>query len=116
MKNWIASWAASALALFIITKIGIGVKADTVAAGAIFIVLLSLVNSFIRPVVMFFAMPINCLTLGLFGFVINAAIFMLVGNSIGGFHVLNLFSAMIGSVLMGLLSGAFGFVLQDKKA
>ncbi len=115
MKNWLASWAASVLALLVITQLGVGVKAESAAAGALFIVALSLVNSFIRPVILFFAMPINCMTFGLFGFALNVGIFMLVGNSIKGFRVESVAAAVIGSLLMGLLSGVFGFFLKEKK-
>ncbi len=119
MKNWITRWIASALALFIITQLNLGIKLENHGAQSIvtlFVVVLvwGLVNALIRPIIMFFAWPINCLTFGLLGFVINIGLFWLVGNVVPGFHVTGPVPALIGFVLMGLISGIINFVLKDR--
>jgi putative membrane protein len=119
MKNLLTRWISSALALFIIAqfKVGIEVKEQGIqtAGTLLFVVLaLGLVNAVIRPIIMFFAWPINCLTFGLLGFVINVGLFWLVGTFVPGFHVSGPKAALIGSVAMGVLSGLINFLLKDR--
>jgi putative membrane protein len=119
MKNLLTRWIASALALYIIAtlKIGIEVKEQgTQAVGTLLLVVLALglVNALIRPIIMFFAWPLNCLTFGLLGFVINIALFWIVGNLVPGFHVSDARAAVIGFVAMGIISGAINFLLKDR--
>jgi hypothetical protein len=51
--------------------------------------------------------PINLLTLGLFSFVINAAVLGLTAKFIGGFDIQNFWAAVIGAAVLGLLTGVF---------
>lgn len=121
MRNWITRWIASALALLIITQIpqtGVHVAAtkngNSTVTLLIAVVALGLVNAFIRPIIMFFAWPINCLTFGLLGFAINILLFFLVGQVVPGFKVDGVQGALIGSVAMAIISGAINFVLKDR--
>ena len=83
MKNWIMRWVASAVALLLIvlaywevvepgakhfnTSTTPGIWVDSASAIVMAVLALGLANSVIRPIILFFAMPINCLTFGLFG-------------------------------------------------
>jgi putative membrane protein len=107
-------WIASTLALFIITKLSIGIDDKSIGTLIVAVIVLGLVNSLIRPIIMFFVWPINCLTFGLLGIIINAILFWIVGNVVPGFHVHGFVSALIGSILMGLLSGFFNLFLKDR--
>jgi putative membrane protein len=116
MRNWIVRWIASAVALLIITHVvpGIWVKND-VQTLLLVVVVLGFVNVFIRPLIMFFVWPINCLTFGLLGFAINVALFWLVGNiQPERFHVKSALAALIGSVAMGVISGLINMLLKDR--
>ena len=66
------------------------------------IFILTLVNAFIRPVVNFFFAGLNCLTLGLFSFVINALMLGLVGWLVDGFEVRNLLSGIGLAVIIAI--------------
>ncbi len=115
MKNWIIRWVVSALALYVITLLHIGVVVDNPITALVVVVVLGFVNSLIRPIIMFFVWPINCMTFGLMGFVVNVALFLAVGSGlIHGFAVHGWKAAFIGSILMGFLSGLFNFVLKDR--
>src|SRR5689334_20029308 len=122
MRNWLMRWIANIIALLIIvygywvTKTGSGhpgIYVDSPTAIVVAVIALGLVNSIIRPIILFFAWPINCLTFGLFSFVLNVLLFLLVGNLGLGFHVTSPIHALIGSVAMGFLSGAINFFLSD---
>lgn len=115
MKNWIVRWIASALALAVVAYVVPGIKVDSATTLLIVVVILGFVNAFIRPIIMFFVWPINCLTFGLLGFVVNVLLFWVVGSDlVKGFHVNGFAAALIGSVAMGILSGLFNFILKDK--
>jgi putative membrane protein len=117
MRNWLLRWVASGLALYIITKLHIGIHVDKDSLGTLIVavIVLGLINSFLRPIILFFVWPINCLTFGLFSFVVNAMLFWLVGsNLVPGFHVDGFVPALIGSILMGLISGFLNFILADR--
>ena len=64
--------------------------------------LLGVVNAFVRPILVFMTLPITLLTLGLFLWVINGAMIGLVASLLAGFSVDGLWSAMLGSVVVGL--------------
>lgn len=117
MMNWLIQWIINAVALAIICLLPIGVNYDKDKYGALILVaiLMGLVNSFVKPILSLLTLPLNCLTFGLFGFLVNTGLFYLVGNSVQGFHVKNFTSAIIGSVLMGILCGVLNTFLTDKK-
>ena len=79
-------WAIGAAALFLTVWLGqMVLGADAMAlkdipSAFVVVLVLTLVNALVRPVVKLATLPLNCLTLGLFGFVVNALMFLLVGQ------------------------------------
>lgn len=75
---------------------------------------LGLANAILRPILLFLTLPLNFLTLGLFTFVVNAIVLLVVSNltplRTGGF-----WAAMIASVLISFASSLIGNLLQDPK-
>ncbi len=69
---------------------------------------LGLLNISIRPVLILLTLPINLITLGLFTLVINGFLLWFVGHFIAGFHVSGFFSAIIGSIIISILSIILG--------
>lgn len=117
MKNWIVRWIANIVALFAVTKFVPGIEFDNQHYLSLVIVVvgLGLANAVIRPIIMFFAWPINCLTLGLFGFALNILFFWVAGSGIvPGYSVHGALPALIGSVAMGALSGLISFFFKDR--
>ena len=117
MKNWIVRWIANIIALFAVTKFVPGIEFDGKHYLSLLIVVvgLALANAVIRPIIMFFAWPINCLTLGLFGFALNILFFWIAGSGIvPGYAVHGAIPALIGSVAMGALSGLISFGFKDR--
>ncbi len=67
-------------------------------------ILLGLVNGFVRPVAFLLTLPITILTLGLFLFVLNAAMFGLVAAMLDNFIVEGFWSAVFGSLVVSITS------------
>jgi putative membrane protein len=64
--------------------------------------LLGVINAFIRPLLILVTLPITLLTLGLFLFVVNGCMVMLVAWLMPSFHLAGLGSAILASVIVGL--------------
>jgi len=75
---------------------------------------LGVVNAIVKPILVMVSMPITCLTLGLFIFVINALMLLLVSAiPFLGFVVNGFIVALVASVLISLVSWALSMVLPD---
>ena len=66
--------------------------------------LLGFVNAVIRPLIVLLTLPITILTLGIFLLVVNAAMLGLVASFFESFTISGLFSAILGSVIVSLVS------------
>ncbi len=88
-------------------------------AALITALILGLVNALIRPVMKFFSCGLIIVTLGLFTLVINALCLWLASyvsyELFGiGFKVDNFLSALIGSIIISIVSFLLSFLLPDK--
>ena len=95
------------IAVYITANLLAGVSVDSFVTAIIVAVVLSLVNIFVKPLLILFTLPVNILTLGLFMFVINALVILLVDSLVAGFSVdgfwwalgFSLILSLVGSVL-----------------
>lgn len=66
--------------------------------------LLGLVNALIRPIAFVLTLPLTIVTLGLFLFVLNAAMFGLVAALLDNFAVAGFWSAIFGAIIVSVTS------------
>lgn len=92
------------LGLFLASAIVPGVQISGTGTFILAAILLGLVNAFIRPIAFFLTLPITIVTLGLFLFVLNAAMFGLVAALLDGFVVAGFWSALFGAIIVSLTS------------
>ena len=95
----------SMLGLFITAAIIPGITINGIWAGFLAALILGIVNGVIKPVFTVLTLPITILTLGLFIFVLNGLMLMLAAAFVPGFIVSGIFSAIFGSIVLGLLTG-----------
>ena len=104
MINLFLRWVLLSLSLMLVAWVVPGVKitgfTDALAATAV----IGFVNIFIRPLALFLFFPINILTLGLFTFIINALLLLLVANIVPGFEIHGFLYAIAGSILLSFFS------------
>lgn len=106
----------TALAVIILANILPGITINSYTTAVIVAVTISLLNMFVRPLLVFFTLPATIVTLGLFLFVINAVIILLAGNLVTGFVVNGFFTAFLFSVLLSIFrSFLFSLLKEDKK-
>jgi putative membrane protein len=111
--RWIAAAAAVAAAAYLLP--GIRLEGGVTALLAVALIL-GLVNALVRPVLRWLSCGVIVLTLGLFLLVINAAMLLLaawVARHFGiGFHVDGFGAALIGSVIISLVSFLLSLLLE----
>lgn len=100
----IIRWFINALALFIVSKLVSGVHLDDFGSALIAVIIIGLVNAFIKPILVLLTLPVNILTLGLFTFVLNALMLMLAGSLSPGFKVDGFITALLASILLTIVS------------
>ena len=86
------------------------VYVDGFLVAVVVAVILSVVNFIIKPIVTLLTLPINILTLGLFTFIINALMILLVSSIVPGFTVIGLWSAVLFSIVLSVINGFLGKV------
>ncbi len=85
-----------------------GVTIDKFTTALMVAIALAILNTFIRPVLIFLTIPVTILTLGLFLLVINALIIMLIGKIVPGFVVDGFWWALLFSVILSIIASLFG--------
>ena len=104
MIGWFIRWVVMTVAIMIVAKTFRGLNVIGWWDAFLSAVLLSVVNAFIRPVVVVLTLPINIMTLGLFTLVINAVLLLLVDAILPGLRVSGFWSAVVASLFIGVLS------------
>jgi putative membrane protein len=113
--GFLLHWAIVAAALWVAAYLVPGVVVQSVPALLIAALVLGLVNALVRPVLTILTLPITILTLGLFYLVVNAAAFGLAASLVPGFDVAGFGSAVIGALLVSVVSWVLGAVLSPKR-
>lgn len=105
----------TALAVIVLANLLPGVTVDGYGTALIVAVVIAILNMFVRPLLIFFTLPATIVTLGLFLFVINAAIILLADNLVSGFAVSGFFVALIFSILLSVFRSALFSLLKEDK-
>ncbi len=98
----------SSLAIFVTAYILPGVHVDTFMSAVVMAIVLGAINAFVKPVLVFFTLPINILTLGLFLVVINAIVVLLAAAITPGFTIDGFLWAIIFSVIVSIVGTILG--------
>jgi len=113
MRGLVIRWVVTAAALWLTSLVVRGIQVDGIGPLFFAAVVLGIFNAVLRPLVLFFTLPINLLTLGLFTFVINGAMLKLTGDVVRGFSVTGFWSAVVGALLLSAFSFAINLFISD---
>ena len=111
LVHLIVGWLVSALALWIVAQIIAGIQVRDFGAALIATLVIGIVNAIVGPVLRFIAFPITFLTLGLFLLVINAFLLKLASLFTPGFKVHGFLSAVLGSLILTILTSILRWVV-----
>jgi putative membrane protein len=136
MKGFVATFIATGVALWVAARFVPGIKIpssdfttipqDLIAFGTVAVVF-GVANGLIGSVVKMLALPFNLVTMGLAGFFVNVALFIVaayVSNEIGGSITVGdyppeiltqatLVAAALGSLVVGLVSAIVRLIVPD---
>ena len=120
MNRFLLRWLINAVGLYVAVMIVPGIQ--TQSSNWLSIILLALIfgviNAFLSPLLKFLTCPLIILTLGLFTILINTALFWLagrVGEMFGvGFSVDGFLSALLGSLVVSIISIILSLVFKDE--
>lgn len=95
-------WFLLAAALLLVDHLYDGIELRSFPAALIAALVLGLLNAILRPILVVLTLPATLLTLGLFLFIINAALFYVAAWMLDGFYVAGFVPALVASVLYSL--------------
>ncbi len=90
----------TAVAVLVISSILPNVSVNNFITAIEITLVLSLLKVFIRPIIVFFTIPITIISMGLFLFVINTFLILLADYFITGFMVNGFWTALLFSLLL----------------
>jgi len=108
--RWLVLTAAILAASYMLQGISVTSFWSALAAAAI----LGVLNVILRPIILILTLPVNILTLGLFTFVINAVLLMMVSGLIPGFDVRGFWPALWGSIIISVVSWLLTVFISDR--
>ena len=114
MRGIFLRWLALTLAILLAANLLEGIVADGFWAAFRAAAILGILNAFFRPILIILTLPLNILTLGLFTFVINAVMLMMVSGVIGGFEVRGFGAALAGSLVISLVSWGLNTLVSER--
>ena len=104
MFQLLMNWLVAALAVGITAYLLPGVVVTGFFAALVTSLVLGVINATLRPLIILFTLPLNILTLGLFTFVINAGLVLLVGKIVSGFEVAGFWWAVLFSLVLMIVN------------
>ena len=113
MKRFLIHWLIIALALWVTAYILPGVNVDSTQSLAIAAIVLGLVNALIRPILTVLTLPITVVTLGLFYLLVNGFTFFLAAKLVPGFQVSGYWWAVLGALVVSIISSFVGSFAND---
>jgi putative membrane protein len=94
----------SAVAVLVGSYLLPGIEIDSFWVAIIVAIVISLINTFVKPILIVLTIPVTFLTFGLFLFVIDAIVILLAGNLISGFKVDGFWPALVFSIVLSILT------------
>ena len=119
MLRFLKSWLINTLAVLLAVQMvkGIHFRDPGLLAPVLTALLLGILNAFIRPILIVFALPLVILTLGLFMLVINALMLCFVSWLMHPYFQVNTFgAALLGALIISLISGALNILTGNANA
>ncbi|PKR78009.1 hypothetical protein CEY16_08800 [Halalkalibacillus sediminis] len=105
LKNWILSIIVTAVAILAVDQLFDSFMIDGFGAALLAGFILSILNVIVRPILVFFTLPITILSLGLFLFVINAITLMITQWMLGDSFVIDGFGvAILAAIIIAILN------------
>ncbi|MDP1815410.1 MAG: hypothetical protein CFE22_04845 [Cytophagaceae bacterium BCCC1] len=114
MTNYIVRLLVCGLILFLVPNYLKGIQVDGYVTAIIVALVMSILNTFVRPILSLISLPITFLTLGLFSLVISVCMVYLCDYLVDGFSVEGFLPPLILSFILSIANGIVGMFQKDK--
>lgn len=104
MMGFLLRAVITAAGLYLATQWVPGVHINNTTTLLVAALLLGVVNAIVKPVAFILTLPVTILTLGLFLFVLNAAMVALVSWMLPGFHLEGFKAALLTAIIVWIVS------------
>ncbi len=108
--RWLVLTLAILLCAYLIDGIHLSGFFSALGAAAF----LGILNALFRPFLLLVTLPINILTLGLFTFVINAVLLLMVSGVVSGLEIQGFWSALGGALIISVISWLLSSFVSDR--
>lgn len=113
--SFLVHWLIVGVALWVTTQVVGGVHVSSMQVLVLAALVLGLVNALVRPVITILTLPLTIVTLGLFYLVVNGLAFGLAAALVPGFSVDGFGSAVLGALVVSIVSWVIGLVTKNDK-
>ncbi len=114
MRALLIRFIITGVAVFLAITIVPGIEAQSLSAGLAAVLLLSLLNAAVRPILYLFSLPLIILSLGLFMVLINALLLQFVGWLVKGFVVEGFWASVWGALLISVVSFTLNLWINEQ--
>ncbi len=103
----------NALALLITAYIVPGFNVANFQSALLAAIVLGIINTFIKPVLLFLTFPLTIVTLGLFIFVVNAIVLFMASAIVPGLTIAGWLPAILGAIVLSVVSTGMSMLVKD---
>lgn len=104
LMNILLKWLMTTVAILLGAYFVPGVEVTGIWPALWVALFLGLLNVTLKPILIVLTLPINILTFGLFTFIINTLLVLLISSVVQGFEVTGFLSALIFSLALSIFS------------
>lgn len=114
MRKVLTRVLITGVAVFLAVATVPGLEADSLAAGVAAVLVLTILNLILRPILFVLTLPLIVFTLGLFLVVLNALLLELTAYLVKGFSVSGFWPAVGGALIISLVSTILNAWMIDR--
>ncbi|MEI8013385.1 MAG: phage holin family protein [Nitrospira sp.] len=103
------------VAVFLAVMIVPGLEIDSLSAGLAAVLVLTLLNLLVRPLLFVLTLPLIVLSMGLFLIVVNALLLELTAYLVSGFSVTGFWPAIGGAIVISLVTMILNSRIADRR-
>ena len=104
------------IAVFLAVTVVPGIESDSLGAAVGAVLVLTLLNTLVRPLLYLLSLPLIVLSLGLFLVVINALLLQLTAALVKGFTVAGFWASFWGALVISVVSAILNGILAVEHA
>jgi len=103
----------SGVAVFLAVATVPGLEADSLSAGVAAVLVLTVLNLLLRPILLILTLPLIVLSLGLFLVVVNALLLEVTAYLVKGFSVAGFWPAVGGALVISIITSILNLFTGD---